>query len=230
MFGMSQLMYTMTSLPRAMTTITFASLMLASVASTASAQSGASTSLPAPSSGPLRIAYINSQQILSQAPGRAEAEATFDKEMGVARAQEQMMEDSLKEMVAELSKDSPGLDSLKRESRTKAIQQRSEEFQHRAQDLNTKMQQRQAELAKPLMEQVSKVLDEFRAKGNYAMIFDVGAPASVVVSADKSLDITAQVLARLKELGPPTMQSTSVPPAQTPGPAQKPAGVTRPHG
>lgn len=170
-----------------------------------------------------KIAFINSQKILAEAPGRADAEATYNREMGSARAQLQRMDDSLKAMVASFEKEAPGLDSARRTVRGNAIRAQEEQFSKRAQDLNTQMQQREAELARPLMEQVSKVLDEMRTQGGYAMIFDVGTPTSVVVSADKSLDLTNQVLARLKQLGPPKATASS--PTL---PTQRPAGVTRP--
>jgi outer membrane protein len=178
---------------------------------------------------PVKIAYINSQKILADAPGRAEAEATYNREMVTAREQLQRMDDSLKAMVATFEKDAPALDSVKRDARGKTIRDTEQQFSQRAATLNTQMQQRQADLARPLMDQVSQVLDDVRAKGGYTMIFDVGAQGSALVSADKSLDLTDTVLARLKALGPP--RATAATPAATTkqvGPAQKPAGVTRP--
>jgi outer membrane protein len=175
---------------------------------------------------PMKIAYVNSQRILAEAPGRAEAEATYDREVGSARSQLQRMDDSLKAMVASFEKDAPALDSARREARGKAIRDREAEYSQRAQALNDQMQQRQAELAKPMLDQVSQVLDQIRTQGGYALILDVGTQPSVVVSADKSLDITDQVLARLKQLGPPRASAT---PTTTPaGPTRQPAGVSRP--
>jgi outer membrane protein len=203
-----------------------------------SAMLAAATLALAPSAfaqtAPVKLAYINSQKILADAPGRAEAEATYNKEMATARAQLQQMDDSLKGMVATYEKDAPGLDSARKEARGKTIRDTEAAFTQRAQDLNNQMQQRQADLARPLMDQVSQVLDQVRAQGGYTMIFDVGAQGSALVSADKSLDLTDTVLAKLKALGPPKAGAT---PAETPakpattkpvGPAQKPAGVTRP--
>lgn len=178
-------------------------------------------------SAPTRFAYINSQVILQQAPGRAEAEAAYDKEASQVRVQLQQMDDSLKALFADLQKDEPTLDSAKRVVREKAFEDRRNQYQQRAQALNEQMQKRQSDLARPLMDQMAKVLDEFRQKGNYAIIFDVGTQASVIVSADKSLDITDQVLARLKQLGPPTAAASSTP-APSAGPTSKPAGVKRP--
>jgi len=190
----------------------------------------AASAATAQSAAPLKIAYINSQKLLSEAPGRADAEAQFDKEYGSMRAQLQRMDDSLKAMVTSYEKDAPGLDSARRETRGKAVRDREQEYQERAQTLNQQMQQRQSELARPLMEQVTKVLEEFRAQNGYALILDVASPANVVVAADKSLDITDQVLARLKQAGPPSKATAEPAPAPSTGPAQKPAGVKRPKG
>ena len=177
---------------------------------------------------PVKIAYINSQKILAEAPGRAAAEATYNKETETARAQVQRMDDSLKTMVAAYEKEAPGLDSARRDARGKTIRETEQAFTQRASDLNNQMQQRQAELARPLMDQVSTVLDQVRVQGGYSMIFDVGAQGSALVSADKSLDLTDTVLARLKVLGPPKAAAATTPAPARVGPAQKPAGVTRP--
>ena len=182
---------------------------------------------PAIAQAQVKIAYINSQKILAEAPGRAQAEATYNSEMATARTQLQRMDDSLKAMVATYEKDAPALDSVRRETRGKTIRDTEASFSQRASELNNQMQQRQADLARPLMDQVSHVLDEVRASGGYAMIFDVGAQGSALVSADKSLDITDTVLARLKVLGPPKAAATA-PATKQVGPAAKPAGVTRP--
>lgn len=175
---------------------------------------------------PQRFAYINSQKIMAEAPGRAVAESTYSREMGQVQAQLQRMDDSLKLMVNAFEKDARGLDSAKREGRAKVVRDRQEEYQHRAEALNQQMQQRQAELARPLMEQISKVIEDMRVQGNYTMIFDVGSANSVVVAADKSLDLTDQVVARLKQLGPPKPETSSTTP--TAGPTQRPAGISRP--
>ena len=178
---------------------------------------------------PVKLAYINSQKILAEAPGRAEAEATYNSEMATARVQLQRMDDSLKAMVATYEKDAPALDSVRRDARGKSIRDTEQAFSTRAAALNSQMQQRQADLARPLMDQVSKVLDQVRAQGGYTMIFDVGAQGSALVSADKSLDLTDTVLAKLKVLGPPKDATTTpAPTTKQVGPAQKPAGVTRP--
>src|SRR3954469_5835792 len=167
---------------------------------------------------PTKIGYINSAVILQQAPGRAEAEAQFDREVGVYRQQIQRMDDSLKTMMAAFDRDAPRLDSATRQSRRTTIGQREIEYQGRARGLDSTMQARQAQLVKPIMERVQAVIESIRSEDGYAVILDVGSQVSVVVAADKRLDLTDRVLARLKSQG--------TPPAS--GAVPQPAGVTRP--
>ena len=168
----------------------------------------------------LKIAYINSAQILAQAPGRAEAEAQFEKEVGAYREQLSRMNDSLNTLAAAFDRDAPKLDSAIRETRGKAIRNREAEYQSRAHMLDSTMQDRQAQLVKPIMERVQKVIEAIRSEDGYAFILDVGSQTSVVVAADKNLDLTDKVLARLK-----TMPATAVTPARPLVP--QPAGVIR---
>ena len=168
-----------------------------------------------------KIAYINSALLLQQAPGRAEAEAQFEREVGAYRQQIQRMDDSLKTLVAAFDRDAPKMDSVAREARRKSIGQTETQYQLRARGLDSTMQTRQAQLVKPIMERVQSVIEAIRAEDGYAMIFDVGAQVSVVVSADKKLDLTDRVLARLKTQGIPPVAPAS-------GAIPQPAGVTRP--
>jgi outer membrane protein len=180
---------------------------------------GAQASQPAAAA--VKIGYINSALLLQQAPGRAEAEAQFDREVGVYRQQIQRMDDSLKAMMTAFDRDAPKLDSTTRETRRTAIGQKEVEYQQRARGLDSTMQARQAQLVKPIMERVQAVIETIRAEDNFAMILDVGAQVSVVVAADKRLDLTDRVLARLKSQGIP-----GAPPVS--GAVPQPAGVTRP--
>jgi outer membrane protein len=182
------------------------------VAGTASAQAQQGTAAPG------KIAYINSAALLQQAPGRAEAEAQFDREVGVYRQQIQRMDDSLRTLVAAFDRDAPKLDSVTRESRRASIAKRETDYQLRARGLDSTMQARQAQLVKPIMERVQTVIEAIRTEDGYAMIFDVGAGTSVVVAADKKLDLTDRVLARLKSQGAPPASGT----------VPQPVGVTPP--
>ena len=170
-----------------------------------------------------KFGYVNSAKILADAPGRAEAENQFNTEVKAYQAQLQRMSDSLQLLAANFDKEAPKLDSATRETRAASIRAKEADYQKRAQTLDTQMQNRQAELVRPIMEQLQKIIEQVRAEDNYAMIFDVGSQTSVIVAADKSLDITDKVMARMKAAPKPAAA-----PAKSNTLTTKPAGVSRP--
>jgi outer membrane protein len=176
-------------------------------------------SLSAQATAP-KFGFINSAAILAEAPGRLEAENRFKSEVTAYQAQLQRMSDSLQTMAADFDKTSSTLDTATRKARAKVIQDREAAYQSRARSLDSTMQSRQAELIRPIMENLQKVIEQVRAEDGYAMIFDVASQTSVIVAADKNLDITQKVLARVKAGGAPKTTTGAMSP--------QPAGVTNP--
>ena len=167
-----------------------------------------------------KFGYVNSAAILAQAPGRAEAEAQFNNEMKAYQAQLQRMSDSLQMLAANFDKEAPKLDSATRATRANSIRTKETDYQTRARQLDEQMQNRQAELVRPIMENLQKIIEAVRVEDRYSMIFDVGSQTSVIVAADKSLDITPKVLARVKAAPKPVASPATMTP--------KPTGVSRP--
>jgi outer membrane protein len=178
-------------------------------------------SLPARAQG-VKVAYVQTSVLLDQAPGRAEAEAQFEKETGTYRDQIKRMSDSLNAMIADFQKRSTGLTATARETQGKGIQAKEAEYQRRTQELEQKAQGRQNELVQPILDKIKGAIEEVRVEGGYSMIFnaDQGSP---IVAVDKSLNVTDRVLTKLK--GTTAAAPAPRPSATTPAPA----GVTRPN-
>ncbi|MFN8581916.1 MAG: OmpH family outer membrane protein [Gemmatimonadaceae bacterium] len=184
---------------------------------------GATASAPP---GPVKLAFIDSRVVIDRAPGRAAAESTFQKEYDAARQQIQKMQDTLQAMIAAYQKQQATLTAVNKELREKEIQDKQNLFETRANILDQQMQRRQQDLVQPIMAQVREVLDAIRGEDNYTFIFDVGAQAATIVAADKGLDITEKVIARLKPIPVTAMKSDST---KTPlGAKPSPSGVTKP--
>jgi outer membrane protein len=184
--------------------------------------------------GPIKIAFIRSQDIFAQTPGRADAEAQFNKEVETARAQEKVMGDSINVLLGDYAKAEGTLSADAKTARQAAIREKQASFQQRQQQIEQKVQQRQTELVQPILQKINGYIEEVRAAGAYAIIFDAQASGGGVVAADKSLDVTDQVIARLKAAPPAaTTPATGTPAATTrpaTGPTTAPSGVSRPRG
>ena len=183
-----------------------------------------------------KIAYIRSPDILASAPGRAEAEAQFQKEMTGYRAEVQRMGDSINTAIQEYGKAEPTMAGPAKAAKQKEIRDREEAYQKRTAELEQQAQQRQNELVRPIMEQINKLIEQLRGEEGYAYVLDAGSAAGVVVAADKNLDITDKVIERLKAAGPvagtpaaAAADAAKKPAAKPSGaPTAKPAGITRP--
>ena len=185
----------------------------------------AAASFPAAAQAPTKIAYVNPQALLQNAPGRAEAEATLQKEVTTAQEQMKRMTDSLNAMVTDYQKTATTLTAAQKETREKAIRSRQEEYQKRQQSLEEQFGRRQQTLMSPIMEQVRKALESIRAEEGFAVILSHEPGNSPILAADKNLDITDKVVARLRTMGAPAAASATTRPQ---GPASAPSGVTRP--
>jgi outer membrane protein len=152
---------------------------------------------PAPTG---KIAYVNSQKIVAQAPGAVEARTTIEREMNKHQADLALADDSLKNLIAEFQKKQLALSADAREKQEADIRAKQQALQTRAQTLEDQMQKRQQDLVKPIMDRINTVLDALRKENGYTIIFDVSAGS--VVSADPAADLTDTVLARLKAATP----------------------------
>ncbi len=169
-----------------------------------------------------KIGYIRSSAILDQAPGRAEAEAQFDKETSGYRDQIKRMSDSLDAMVAAFQKSQASMTATARDAKQKELQTKNAEYQRRSADLQQKAQQRQGELVQPILDRVKGAIEDVRVEGGYSFILNADE-GSAIVAMDKNLDLTDRVLAKLR-----AGAGTVAKPATPPPPAARPREVPRP--
>lgn len=166
-------------------TLLFAALALVTVGA------GSAAAQAAP-----KLAYINSQRIIAEAPGAQSARQTLEREMEGYRQEIGKLEEEIQKMVTDYERKRSMLSADARTKEEEAIMQKQRDAQQRAMQLEDQAARRQNELVEPVMRQIQEVIDAIREEGKYAMIFDVAAGG--VIAADPGLDLTDQVLARLR--------------------------------
>ena len=171
------------------------------------------------------IAYVNPQALFENAPGRTDAEAQFRKETEGYRAELTRLNESLSQAVSDYQKAEKGLTAADKEKRQRSLQAKEDSLRARQQELESAATRRQNELMAPIMEQVRKVLEDIRAEDGYAMILSSEPGTSPILAADKNLDITERVVARLRTVA--AVRPAPAKPAVG-APASAPSGVTRP--
>ncbi|MFQ5537883.1 MAG: OmpH family outer membrane protein [Gemmatimonadota bacterium] len=144
----------------------------------------------------LKIGFINSQQILANAPGAAEANKAFQEDLAKFDQEAQALQAEITRMQQDLERQQLTLSPEAKRNREQQLQQKAQEAQQRMQELDRQAQQRRQELVQPVMDKITAVIEQIREEGNYALILD--AAAGGIVSADPSLDLTEEVIRRLQ--------------------------------
>jgi outer membrane protein len=177
--------------------------------------------------GAPRLGYINSQLVLQQAPGRTALEAQLKTQMAPFEKRMTVMQDSIEAMTAAYLKEKPTLTAAVQAQREEAIDKKRKAFSQEAEDLSQKAADARETVSRPLMEMFNRILNELRAEEGFSFIFDVGTPdAQVIVAADKNLDLTEKVIARMRTAAATKPAATAPKPAG--GPVQAPTGVKPP--
>jgi outer membrane protein len=143
---------------------------------------------------PLKIGYVNSQQILSTSSEAAAAEERFNQEMQGYQAEVQQLEQELTGMQQRLQQQQLTLSPEARANREQQIQTKLQEYQTRTTQLQQQADQRRAELVQPVVDKITAIIETIREEGQYHLILDVAAGS--IISADSTLDLRPSVTSR----------------------------------
>ena len=148
----------------------------------------------------LKVGYINSAAILEQAPGAQAAKDQFEQEFSSYQTEIQEMAQELQTLMEQYEQQQLTLSADAKARREGEIRQKQGAYQARLQELDEQAGQREQELVQPVMDRISRVIEEIREEGSYSLIFDVSAGS--IISADPSLDLTDEVVSRLQSAAP----------------------------
>jgi outer membrane protein len=147
--------------------------------------------------GNLRIGFIDSGAILEEAPGADEARAEFDRQMERWRQELETMSTQIDSMTTAYQQQQTTLLPNVRQARENEIRQMQQRYQQRVDEMNKEAQDNQNALLGPILDQMNDVIEGIRTEGGYSLIFDVASQS--IIAADPSLDLTQEVIRRLKQ-------------------------------
>ena len=172
-----------------------------------------------PAQAQFKLAFVNTAALMEAAPGRAAADSTLQKEGEALSNALKKSQDSLQQAFVNYQKKEPTLSATAKDAEQKKLQAAETEIQARNLKAQQQMSQRQQDLYAPVTERVKAVLEDLRVEGGYSLILANDPGNSPIVAADKNLDITDKVVARLR-----TVAATDKTKPSTTGPT----GVKKP--
>jgi Skp family chaperone for outer membrane proteins len=180
--------------------VVFVCLAIVALVAEAAAQNPpAASSRPAPVQGAAKIAFINSRTILDSTPGYAAAESTFYKEFQGMRDEVQKLQQQLDSAVNAFQQASIAMSPAAKDAKRRELQAMNDRMTQRSNDLDSQARARNQEVLGPFQQRINTIIQGIRAEGNYAMILDADAQGNAIVAADPALNLTAKVIARVRE-------------------------------
>ena len=146
-----------------------------------------------------RIAFVNARAILTGMPGYSKAESTYTKELAGVQAEAAKMQAVMDSAIATYQQSQAMMSPSARTAREKVLGAQRDSLDAKLQGLQDRISARERELLAPMQQRLTAIIDGVRAEGNYWIVIDLGNPAvgQLIVSYDKSLDITDRVARRL---------------------------------
>ena len=157
------------------------------------------TPLVASGQSDLKIGYVNAQAIIAESPEAASVEEQFQREMVPWEGELQSLQVELENLMQQYQAQQTTMTPENRAGREELILRKQQEFQNRAQEIESLASNRRQELVQPLMEKINLIIENIRQEGDYTFIFD--SSAGVFLSADESFDLTEEVIQRLETGG-----------------------------
>jgi outer membrane protein len=154
---------------------------------------------PSAAQAPVRIAIINSREIMQRTPGYAKAESLYLKEVESFRTEVQKLQQQLDSAVQAFDQQAIVLSPAARQTKQKDLQGMQQRMEQRTNELQDKARQREQELLQPIQARVQSVIQGMRAELNYSIILDADASGGLIAAVDPALNITARVLQRLQQ-------------------------------
>lgn len=147
----------------------------------------------------LKLGHVDINKILLSLPQRDSAAAVMEKETKEVQRTYEEMTAEYNKLFDDYEKSASSLTEIIRKAKEADLldkQKRLEEFQQNA---TTKLDQRNADLIKPILDKILKAVDKVAAENGFTYILDV-SKGSVVYTSKDSQNINPLVLKILKPL------------------------------
>jgi len=144
----------------------------------------------------VKIAHVNTAEILDAMPDKAKAEKDLEKYYGELQSQLQTMAQEYQTKMQDYEANQATMSNLVKQSKEKEIidiQNRIQQFQANAE---SEFESKPAELLKPILDKIQTAINAVGKEKGYTYMLDLATGAAVYVS-DDAIDATKDVKAKL---------------------------------
>ena len=144
----------------------------------------------------VKIAHVNSAEVLDAMPDKAKAEKNLEKYYGELQSQLETMAKEYQTKMQDYEANQATMSNLVKQSKEKEIvdlQTRITQFQANAEN---EFEAKRAELLKPILDKIQNAINSVGKEKGYTYIIDLATGAAVYVG-DNAVDVTKDVKTKL---------------------------------
>lgn len=120
----------------------------------------------------VKLGHINSQELMQIMPGRDSVQAVLQKEVADLEATLKSMYSEYETRSNDYMQNQAGWTDLIRQTKQREIQDMQARIQEFQQSAQSQMQEREAELTKPIIDRAKKAIEDVAREGGYSYVFD----------------------------------------------------------
>lgn len=151
--------------------------------------------------GQVQVGYMNTQEVLSQIPERAEIEQQMNDFIESRRTEFQERTRSFQDAVAEYQQNQDSMSEAERSRQEEQLAQMEQELNQYQQQMQQQIQQRRAELLQPIYDRMDKAIASIAEEMNLDFVLNEATNMGeevIFFASDEKLNITQQVIERVK--------------------------------
>lgn len=148
----------------------------------------------------LNVGYIDSARIFQEYADAKDAQARFDRQMQAWREEAKEKEDLVSKLRTEVRDQAPVLSALRRQEREEALQKAIGEYERFVQQIWGPTGQAASEnerMTREVVDRIRAAVEKLAGERGLTLVLD--SASGFLIYADKSLDITGDVILALNE-------------------------------
>ena len=125
----------------------------------------------------VKLGHVNSADLMQIMPGREEAQATLQKEVDELQTTLKNMQNELEQRYNDYVGKKDQLSDLIRQTKERELQDMGNRIQEFQENAEKKLQDRQQEVLKPIIDKAKKAIEDVAKENGYTYIFDTSVGA-----------------------------------------------------
>lgn len=151
--------------------------------------------------GQINVGYMNTQEVLTQVPERAQVEQQMNDFIESRREEFQQRTKSFQDAVAEYQQNQANMSGSERERQEQQLAEREQELNQFQQQIQQQIQQQRQKLLQPIYDRIDKAIAAVAEEMNLDFVLSEATNTGeevIFYASNGKLNVTQQVLERVK--------------------------------